>query len=236
MRVRGCSPASRARSDCPSASSSRMHKKAPAAAEALSIESGGLLRSRLRLGVLAAEALNAPRGVNQLLLACEEGVAAGADFRVDIALVRRARGERVPTGANDANLVVVRMNSLLRHDSWFGPFLRSFYFSVNRRLGPECARYMDAHRLISSQDLRPAVRRRSRRRPDGRRLRGQAGRRLRRPWHGLLLRSARRWWPGSPYLRASFWSTDSSLRPPWSGSWIWKARWSKWLQDEGSTG
>ena len=52
------------------------------------------------LGVLLAEALNTTRGVDQLLLAREEGVALGADVEMDLVL-RRARLERVPAGADD---------------------------------------------------------------------------------------------------------------------------------------
>ena len=41
-----------------------------------------------RGGVLAAEALDASGGINQLLLAGEERVAGGADFEQDVAFVR----------------------------------------------------------------------------------------------------------------------------------------------------
>jgi hypothetical protein len=82
----------------------------------------------LGLGVLATEALNAARGVDQLLFAGEERVAVGANFGVDIAFVRGARGEVVPARADHANLVIVRMDPLLRHDSKTLS-LQSSYFS-----------------------------------------------------------------------------------------------------------
>jgi hypothetical protein len=82
----------------------------------------------LGLGVLATEALNAARGVDQLLFAGEERVAVGANFGVDIAFVRGARGEVVTARADHANLVIVRMDPLLRHDSKTLS-LQSSYFS-----------------------------------------------------------------------------------------------------------
>jgi len=61
--------------------------------------------------VLAAEAFYAAGGVHELLLAGKEGVAGGADFNADIALMRRARYKCVPAGAMDPDLAVVRMDS-----------------------------------------------------------------------------------------------------------------------------
>jgi len=78
---------------------------------------GGCLRFGLRFGVFAAEALDAARSVDQLLLAGEKRVAVRADFRVDVAFVRGTGSEAVATGTNDANFVVVGVNSLFRH--WF---------------------------------------------------------------------------------------------------------------------
>ena len=52
-----------------------------------------LLRCGLRLGVLAAEALDAPCGIHELLLARKERVATRTDFHVDVALVGRAGRE-----------------------------------------------------------------------------------------------------------------------------------------------
>src|SRR5436305_6975057 len=74
----------------------------------------GRLRWRFRLlAVALVEAVNATGGVNQLLLAREERVALRADFDVYVALLRRARLERVAAGAVNRDVVVVRMNSLL---------------------------------------------------------------------------------------------------------------------------
>ena len=67
----------------------------------------------LVLRVLAAETLDAARAVQNFLLAGKEGMAGGADFNVDIALVRRAGDECVPTGAFHAHFVVSRMDSCL---------------------------------------------------------------------------------------------------------------------------
>jgi hypothetical protein len=72
----------------------------------------------VRLGELAAEALNAACRVDQLLLAGKERVAGGADFEDDIALVRRAGLEAAATGALDGDIAIVRVNSLLRHDGF----------------------------------------------------------------------------------------------------------------------
>ena len=62
-------------------------------------------------GVLAAETLHPSGGINQLLLAGEEWMAVGANFNVDIATVRRARGERVSARAVHPDFVVRRVNS-----------------------------------------------------------------------------------------------------------------------------
>jgi len=73
-----------------------------------------LRRFRFRgvaLGVLAAEALHAPGGVHELLLAGKEWVAGGTDFYADVALVGRASDKRVPAGAMHADLAVVGMDS-----------------------------------------------------------------------------------------------------------------------------
>src|SRR5579871_2862935 len=77
---------------------------------------GGFCLAGVRLGELAAEALDASCGVDQLLLAGEERVAGGADFEDDVALVRGA-GLKVSTaGALDGDGVVLRVNSCFRHD------------------------------------------------------------------------------------------------------------------------
>ena len=77
----------------------------------------GLLRGSggLRFGVFAAEALDAARSVDQLLLAGEIGVAAGADFNMDVTLMRGARGEAAATGALHTDFVVIRMDILFWH-------------------------------------------------------------------------------------------------------------------------
>ena len=61
--------------------------------------------------VLLFELIDAAGGVNQLLAASEEGVAVGADFNADIALVRGTRFEDVATGADDIEFVVSGMNT-----------------------------------------------------------------------------------------------------------------------------
>jgi hypothetical protein len=65
------------------------------------------------LRVFAAETLNAAGRVHQLLLAGEKRVAAGADFYVDVAFMRRTSHKRVAACALHAYLVVVRMDSCL---------------------------------------------------------------------------------------------------------------------------
>jgi hypothetical protein len=54
-------------------------------------------------GDLAAEALDAAGGVDQLLLAGKERVAGSADFDDDIALVRGAGLKQIAAGALDAD-------------------------------------------------------------------------------------------------------------------------------------
>ena len=76
---------------------------------------GGLGLAGVRLGELAAEALDAACGVDQLLLAGEERVAGGADFDDDVALMRGAGLKRVPAGALDVDVVVLRVNTFFWH-------------------------------------------------------------------------------------------------------------------------
>src|SRR5208282_3572790 len=65
-----------------------------------------------RRGVLLVEAFDAAGGVNQLLLAGEEGMAVRADFELqDVAFVRGARLEDVAAGAGHGHFVVVGMNA-----------------------------------------------------------------------------------------------------------------------------
>ena len=118
----------RARAGCPSASSSSLRnvllkrRPPPQRRPELRGPLGGYFaaaagcRFGFGFGVLAAEALDATRSVDQLLFAGEERVAVGADFRVDVAFVRGAGGEVVAAGADDANLVVIGVNFLFGHD------------------------------------------------------------------------------------------------------------------------
>ena len=76
---------------------------------------GGLGFAGVRLGELAAEALDATCGVDQLLLAGEERVAGGADFEDDVTLVRGAGLEVISAGAFDGGDGVVWVNSFFRH-------------------------------------------------------------------------------------------------------------------------
>ena len=62
--------------------------------------------SRVAPGVLAAETLDAAGGVHELLLAGKEGMAGGADFYADVALVGGAGDECVTAGAMHADLAV----------------------------------------------------------------------------------------------------------------------------------
>ena len=64
---------------------------------------------------LAAEALDAAGGVDQLLLAGEERVAGRADFDDQVALVRGAGVELIAAGALDVNGFVLRVNRFFWH-------------------------------------------------------------------------------------------------------------------------
>src|ERR1044072_7816584 len=74
------------------------------------------LRFRL-LAVALVKAVYAACRVDELLLAREERVTLGADFKVKVVLLRRAVLESAPAGAVDRDFVVVGMNSLLHF--WF---------------------------------------------------------------------------------------------------------------------
>ncbi len=71
---------------------------------------------RCLFGVLAAETLNAARGVYQALFAGEERVAVGADFQSDLALVGGAGIECVSARAVNLRRFVCGVNSWLWHD------------------------------------------------------------------------------------------------------------------------
>ena len=66
--------------------------------------------SGVAFGVLAAETLDTTGGVHELLLAGKEGMAGGADFYADVALVGGAGGEGVTAGAMHADLAVAGMD------------------------------------------------------------------------------------------------------------------------------
>ena len=69
-----------------------------------------LLGGGAGLGVFAAESLHAAGGIHQLLLAGKEGMAGGANFKVDGTLVGGTSGERVPASAVHSHFVVGGMN------------------------------------------------------------------------------------------------------------------------------
>ena len=77
---------------------------------------GGGAFGRRFLSVTLVEAVNASRGVDQLLLAREERVTSRADFYVQVALLGGSGGERLAAGAGNINIDVFRMNS------WFHYF------------------------------------------------------------------------------------------------------------------
>src|SRR5215831_4298751 len=77
-----------------------------------------LLRHRLRLfaagaRVLLLEPVDAASRIYQLLPAREEGVAGGADFHADVALVRGARLKHVATRADHVDFVISGVNTSL---------------------------------------------------------------------------------------------------------------------------
>jgi hypothetical protein len=89
-----------------------------------------LLRSSLRFGILTAEALNTTRSVHQFLLASKKRMAIRTDFEVNVAFMGRAGCKAVPARANYPDFLIIRMNTLLWHDSK-KPFLQSLYFTGN---------------------------------------------------------------------------------------------------------
>ena len=109
--------------------------KAPANREKPPRLDGGFSgSSKLLLGgvgadflVLAAEALDTASGIHQLLLASEERVARGADFNVDVALVRGPGAKGVAARAVHADFVIVGVDGCL-HDA-SKPFLQKINFS-----------------------------------------------------------------------------------------------------------
>ena len=80
-----------------------------------------------RLGVLAAETLDASRGIDKALLAGEERVAARADFNVDVALVGRPGFKVAAAGALNHHCSVIWVDLFLRHRFGDKPFLLLFH-------------------------------------------------------------------------------------------------------------
>src|SRR5450759_5653473 len=76
-----------------------------------SLLGGGFGFARVAFGILAAEALHAAGRVHELLLAGKEGVAGGADFYTDVALVGGAGDKCVAAGAMHPDLAVAGMDS-----------------------------------------------------------------------------------------------------------------------------
>ena len=96
----------------------------------------GLGLGGVRLRIFAAEALDAPGGIDHLLLASEKRMAVGANFHVDIALVRGTGLESMATGALHTDRFVIGMNSLLWHRT--ETFLFKRYLPVYARF-PQAA-------------------------------------------------------------------------------------------------
>jgi hypothetical protein len=64
-----------------------------------------------RLAIATIESIDAPSGINQLLLAGEKRMASGTNFYVQIALFGRTRLKIFATGTSNGDLVIFRMNS-----------------------------------------------------------------------------------------------------------------------------
>ena len=79
-----------------------------------------------RLLILLLELVDTASGVYQLLAAGEEGMAVGADFHADVALVGRARLEHIATGTDDVEFVISGVNTSFHFEK--GTF-RNFYYS-----------------------------------------------------------------------------------------------------------
>src|SRR5690348_10236817 len=91
---------------------------------ALAFELSGRALLVSLVGLLLAEAAlepgHAAAGVEDLLLARIERVAAGADVGVDDTVLRRAAGdEGLPAAAGHRGHHVVRVNTIAHFDSWF---------------------------------------------------------------------------------------------------------------------
>src|SRR5947209_3169397 len=70
-----------------------------------------LLLRVVDLLVLLLKAADAAFRIDQLLTAGEERMATGADFHADVALMRGAGAEGMPTGADDVSFFVSGVNS-----------------------------------------------------------------------------------------------------------------------------
>ena len=82
----------------------------------LELRGGCGFRRRL-FAISLIESINASRGINQLLFAGKERVTRGTDFHVQIALLGRARLERLAASAGNIYFDVFCVNSWfhLRH-------------------------------------------------------------------------------------------------------------------------
>src|SRR5512145_2355346 len=85
---------------------------APGVSTRWRIATSGRRRAASREAVLAVEALDPARGVDQLLLAREEGMARRAELDVD-RLLSGTGVDDIAAGADDLRLLVARMNAFL---------------------------------------------------------------------------------------------------------------------------
>ena len=93
---------------------------------------GGL--AGIGVGYLAAEALDAACGVDQLLLAGKERVALRADFDDDVAFVGGAGLKVIAAGALNVDGRVLRVNSFFWHLKISLSWLKSIAFRLGCRL------------------------------------------------------------------------------------------------------
>src|SRR6266404_7483264 len=77
----------------------------------LNIRLGRFGFGRGLLAIAPVESIDAAGGVDQFLLALEEGMAGRTDFHVQLPFTRRTRLESLAAGAGHCYLAVLRMNS-----------------------------------------------------------------------------------------------------------------------------
>ena len=98
------------------------------------LSGGRCALGRWFLAIALVEAIDASRGIDQLLLSGKERMASRTDFHVQIALFRGAGLERLTASASDVDFYVFWVNSWF-HLTFMSPWRRSGRINKHAMIG-----------------------------------------------------------------------------------------------------